>query len=107
MLSASPPSTAATTWPGSQTLEQKQSTSLRPGKDILSTWLNDDYREASGTSMATPYVSGVAALVVANQPNISMGDLKARLLKSVDKLDSLKGKIVTGGRVNAAKALGN
>ena len=78
-----------------------------PGKDILSTWLNDDYREASGTSMATPYVSGVAALIVANQPNISMGDLKARLLKSVDKLDSLKGKIVTGGRINASKALGN
>jgi len=78
-----------------------------PGKDILSTWLNDDYREASGTSMATPYVSGVAALIVANQPGISMTDLKARLLKSVDKLDSLKGKIVTGGRINAAKALGN
>jgi len=78
-----------------------------PGKDILSTWLNDDYREASGTSMATPYVSGVAALIVANQPNISMADLKARLLKSVDRLDALKGKIVTGGRVNAAKALGN
>ena len=78
-----------------------------PGKDILSTWLNDNYREASGTSMATPYVSGVAALIVANQPNISMEGLKARLLKSVDKLDSLKGKIVTGGRINAAKALGN
>ena len=57
--------------------------------------------------MATPYVSGVAALIVANQPNISMADLKARLLKSVDRLDALKGKIVTGGRVNAAKALGN
>ncbi len=34
-----------------------------PGKDISSTWLNDAYREASGTSMATPEVSGVAALV--------------------------------------------
>ena len=31
-----------------------------PGKDILSTWLDNGYREASGTSMATPYVSGVA-----------------------------------------------
>ena len=29
-----------------------------PGREILSTWLGDHYREASGTSMATPYVSG-------------------------------------------------
>jgi thermitase len=78
-----------------------------PGKDILSTWLNDDYREASGTSMATPYVSGVAALILANEPNLSVEKLRERLLKSVDKLDSLNGKIESGGRVNAAKALGN
>ena len=32
-----------------------------PERRILSTWLGDGYREASGTSMATPYVSGVAA----------------------------------------------
>ena len=78
-----------------------------PGKDILSTWLNNNYREASGTSMATPYVSGVAALIVADQPSISMEKLRSRLLASVDKLDSLNGKIASGGRVNAAKALGN
>jgi subtilisin family serine protease len=76
-----------------------------PGKDILSTWLNDDYREASGTSMATPYVSGVAALVIANEPNISMEKLRDRLLKTADKLDSLDGKVATGGRVCAANAL--
>lgn len=78
-----------------------------PGKDILSTWLNGDYREASGTSMATPYVSGVAALILASEPNLSVEKLRERLLKSVDKLDSLNGKIESGGRLNAAKALGN
>jgi len=78
-----------------------------PGKEILSTWLNDAYREASGTSMATPYVSGVAALIVANEPNISLAKLRERLIKSVDKIDSLNGKVVSGGRINAAKALGN
>ena len=78
-----------------------------PGKDILSTWLNDGYREASGTSMATPYVSGVAALIIANEPTISMEKLRERLLKSVDKIDSLNGKVASGGRLNAAKALGN
>ncbi len=76
-----------------------------PGKDILSTWLNNGYREASGTSMATPYVSGVAALIVANEPNITMEKLRAKLLGSVDKLDSLSGTVATGGRVCAANAM--
>jgi thermitase len=78
-----------------------------PGKDILSTWLNDDYRDASGTSMAAPQVSGVAALILSKEPNLSVEKLKERILKSVDKLDSLSGKIETGGRIDAAKALGN
>jgi subtilisin family serine protease len=77
-----------------------------PGKDILSTWLNDQYREASGTSMATPQVSGVAALIVAANPNITVTKLRERLLNSVDKIESLSGKVASGGRINAAKALG-
>ncbi len=77
-----------------------------PGKDILSTWLNDDYEVHSGTSMATPVVAGVAALLLAREPNLSVEQLRRRLLDSVDKLDSLKGKVVTGGRINAAKAVG-
>ena len=77
-----------------------------PGKDILSTWLGNDYEEHSGTSMATPVVAGVAALVVANEPRISVGDLQKKLLASVDKLNSLKGKVASGGRINAAKAVG-
>jgi thermitase len=76
-----------------------------PGKDILSTWLNDDYREASGTSMAAPQVAGVAALIVAQNPKITVQQLKDRLLKSVDVIDSLKGKVASGGRINAAKAV--
>ena len=78
-----------------------------PGKDILSTWLKDGFREASGTSMATPQVSGVAGLILASEPNITVEKLRERILKSVDKVDSLNGKIETGGRLNAAKALGN
>ncbi|HLM59706.1 MAG TPA: S8 family serine peptidase [Pyrinomonadaceae bacterium] len=78
-----------------------------PGKDILSTWLGDDYREASGTSMATPYVAGVAALILATEPKLSVDKLRERVLKSVDKLDTLDGKVENGGRVNAGKALGN
>lgn len=76
-----------------------------PGKDILSTWLNDGYREASGTSMATPYVSGIAALILAKEPNLSMVKLRERIISSVDKIDSLDGKVASGGRVCAANAL--
>lgn len=77
-----------------------------PGREIVSTWLGNAYREASGTSMATPYVSGVAALIIASEPNISVEKLRERIIKSVDKIDSLNGKTVSGGRINAAKALG-
>jgi hypothetical protein len=56
--------------------------------------------------MATPYVSGTAALILATEPDMSVEKLRERLLKSVDKIDSLNGKIENGGRLNAAKALG-
>ncbi|MDQ3818379.1 MAG: S8 family serine peptidase, partial [Acidobacteriota bacterium] len=77
-----------------------------PGKEILSTWLNGEFREASGTSMATPEVAGIAALVLSTNQKMSVADLRERLRNSVDKLDSLKGKVATGGRINAAKAVG-
>jgi len=78
-----------------------------PGVDILSTWLGDAYEEKSGTSMATPVVSGVAALILAEHPRMSVDDLKKKLLASTDPIVALKGKIATGGRINAAKALEN
>jgi thermitase len=76
-----------------------------PGVEILSTWLGEEYEEKSGTSMATPVIAGVAGLIVATEPRISVDDLRKRILASVDKIDSLKDKIATGGRINAAKAL--
>ena len=76
-----------------------------PGVDILSTWLGNEYEEKSGTSMATPVVSGVAALIVSENPRISVDDLKKRILDSTDPIVALKGKTATGGRINAAKAL--
>ena len=77
-----------------------------PGKDILSTYLGHDFKEASGTSMATPVVAGVAALVLANEPKLTVEELRKHLLESVDKIPDLKTKLVTGGRINAAKAVG-
>ena len=77
-----------------------------PGQEILSTWLEHGFAEKQGTSMATPFVSGVAALILAENPKMSVSDLRAKLLKSVDVLPSLKGKVSSGGRINAAKAVG-
>jgi thermitase len=77
-----------------------------PGQEILSTWLEHGFAEKKGTSMATPFVSGVAALILAQNPQMSVSDLRARLLKSVDALPALKGKVSSGGRINAAKAVG-
>ncbi|HMS09257.1 MAG TPA: S8 family serine peptidase, partial [Pyrinomonadaceae bacterium] len=76
-----------------------------PGRDIVSTWLKESFREASGTSMATPHVSGIAALMIAADPEITVENLRKRLLAATDKIDSLSGKVVSGGRINAAKAL--
>ncbi len=77
-----------------------------PGAEILSTWLGGTFEEHSGTSMATPEVVGVAALVLSVDPDLSVKELRERLLDSVDPLPALKGKTVTGGRINAARAVG-
>ncbi|MDD1730441.1 MAG: PKD domain-containing protein, partial [Methanospirillum sp.] len=60
----------------------------------------------SGTSMATPYVSGVAGLLKAKSPSMTRTQIRDRILNSVDKLSSLSGKVTTGGRLNAASAIG-
>jgi len=77
-----------------------------PGKDILSTYLNHEFKMSSGTSMATPVVAGVAALVLASHPDMSVDDLRKELLGSVDSIPELKTKLVTGGRIKATKAVG-
>jgi subtilisin family serine protease len=77
-----------------------------PGEEILSTWLEHGFAEKQGTSMATPFVAGVAALVLAQNPKMSVDDLRALLLKSVDPIPSLRGKVSSGGRINAGKAVG-
>ena len=80
-----------------------------PGVGILSTWpgpLGNVYTELDGTSMASPHVAGVAALLLAQNSSRTVTDLKALLLSSVDPLASLSDKTITGGRLNACLALG-
>lgn len=76
-----------------------------PGVAIYSTTPGNKYKNLDGTSMATPHVSGVAGLILAEYPDISNGEMKARLMNSVDDVPGFHGKMIAGGRVNAAKAL--
>ncbi|HSC91435.1 MAG TPA: S8 family peptidase [Gaiellaceae bacterium] len=76
-----------------------------PGASILSTWPGGGYQTLDGTSMATPHVSGAAALAKAAFPGASAVGLKALLLRSVDPLTSLAGDTAAGGRLNADHAV--
>ena len=76
-----------------------------PGSNILSTIPNAGYGLKSGTSMATPHVSGIAALLKAYKPTLTGADIKAILQSSVDVGPALIGSSVTGGRANAFRAL--
>jgi thermitase len=76
-----------------------------PGVKILSTVPGGAYRVLSGTSMATPHVSGVAALLKSVLPNLTYADLKRRLIATSDPILSLSNKSRSSGRVNVENAL--
>jgi subtilisin family serine protease len=80
-----------------------------PASGIRSTtWSsNSSYGNLSGTSMATPHVSGAAALLSAYNPALSAASLKATLMNTVDVLPQFGGFNKTGGRLNVGSALQN
>ncbi|MCG2721624.1 MAG: S8 family serine peptidase, partial [Thermodesulfovibrionales bacterium] len=72
-----------------------------PGVNVLSSIPGNKYDYLSGTSMATPHVSGLAALILAQHPEYTYDQVKWNILLTVDPLASLDGLILTGGRINA------
>jgi subtilisin family serine protease len=80
-----------------------------PGVNILSTYptahAQGPYHSISGTSMASPHVAGVAALIWSLHPTFSFDDVKAIILSSVDPVASMSGITVSGGRLNAYNAV--
>lgn len=72
-----------------------------PGSNIWST-VPSGYSPYQGTSMATPHVTGVAALFKALYPAMTATEIKAGILAGATPTTSLSGKVVTGGRVNIA-----
>ncbi len=71
-----------------------------PGAAIYSTTAYNTYSGYSGTSMATPHVTGAAALYAASHPGSTAAAIKNAILSSATPTSSLTGKCVTGGRLN-------
>lgn len=76
-----------------------------PGRDILSTLpvvsqSSSGYGYASGTSMSSPCVAGAVALGLSLNPALDYASARSLLLLGVDSIDSLDGKVATGGRLN-------
>ncbi len=89
-----------------------------PGKDLYSLGINGKYREMSGTSMAAPVVSGMAAMIWSYFPNLSAVQVKSLIIESCSNLGNnevivpgkntvtqFKNLSVTGGEVNLFKAI--
>ncbi len=118
----------ASSWKGGDTLATSFSNYgkervdvFAPGEDILSTIPHNKYERDSGTSMASPVVTGLAALIMSYYPNLTAADVKGIILKSAtsysaqrvakpgagpgDPLVPFGSLSVTGGIVNAYAAL--
>jgi subtilisin family serine protease len=118
----------ASSWKGGDSLAasfsnygQQQVDVFAPGVDILSTVPGNQYEKDSGTSMAAPVVSGLAALIMDFYPNLTASDVRRIILASVNNYSgqmvvrpgppdqaqqvSFGTLSVTGGIVNAYNAL--
>src|SRR5262245_7493660 len=79
-----------------------------PGSGIFSTTPNNTYSSYSGTSMATPHVSGAAALYKSANPTATAAQIRQAILDSAANTptSSLSGITITGGRLNIGLLLG-
>jgi subtilisin family serine protease len=76
-----------------------------PGWNILSTLPNNTYDYYDGTSMAAPYVAGIAALLKSAKPAMTAPEMAAAIKAGVNKTSLLNGKVSTGGMVDAELAV--
>ncbi len=81
---------------------------MAPGHGLWATWQNDTYASLSGTSMASPVVAGIAALVYSQFPSYNPLQVAEQIRATCDNIDSVNSSrvgLLGSGRVNAYKAL--
>lgn len=78
-----------------------------PGAKIISTYKDGDYKILSGTSMATPHISGIIGLLLSQEPNITPAQIKERLINTSVKTGILTGDSLSNGRVDAYRVISN
>ncbi len=78
-----------------------------PGEKIYSTFpINKGkYGYMTGTSQATPFVAGLAALLLSKNPKLTPAQIKTIIRSTVDQIPNLNSKIGSGGKINAYTAL--
>lgn len=98
--------------PGGVVSQDRNGDGLKNAKDcvdaecIYSTSLNNGYANLAGTSMAAPFVSGTAALLISAKPQLTKDEVITALESSADDLGDAGKDIKFGyGRINALKAL--
>jgi len=78
-----------------------------PGVQIESTYPGNGYTTLSGTSMSTPYVSGIAVLLWSHEPSLTAEQVKQRIVDTSQPLNSLASIVTRSGRASAYAALTN
>ncbi len=76
-----------------------------PGNSIYSTFPNNLWGRASGTSMATPFVSGMAALMMRESPSMNGYQVKNLLFANAQSISSLQTRTSTKSRINVYNAM--
>lgn len=76
-----------------------------PGEGILSTIPGGKYGKMTGTSQATAFVSGLAALILSQSPDLSPVQVKDLIVKNATLVSGLRGKLSSGGKIDAFKSL--
>jgi subtilisin family serine protease len=77
-----------------------------PGQDVFSLWRNSSFNTISGTSMATPLVSGLASLIMSRNPSLSVGEIQDLITSTVVDHGSEGWDALFGwGVINARRAV--
>lgn len=82
---------------GDYVIQERDVEVSAPGRAIESTWFDGSYNTISGTSMATPHVSGLAAKIWAANPSMSHTQLRAELQNRAKANDILGGSGAAAG----------